>query len=155
LGRELLDRMQGLGMILDLSHMADEACCEALARYDGSIVATHANPRHLVPLPRLIPDDVIAGIVAHDGVVGIMPLNWALDPTWRKGNPKDGVGIDAVVTAIDHVCQCAGDALHVGIGTDFDGGQGAETAPVELDTIADLPRIANALSQRGYDDEVI
>jgi membrane dipeptidase len=155
LGRALLDRMQRLGMILDLSHMADEACREALARYDGPVVVTHANPRSLVPLPRLIPDDVIAGIVVHDGVVGIMPLNWALDPTWRKGNPKAGVGIDVVVNAVDVVCDLAGDALHVGIGTDFDGGQGAESAPAELDTVADLPRIADALSRRGYIDEAV
>ena len=155
LGRELLDRMARLGMILDLSHMADEACREAIARYDGPIVATHANPRRLVPLPRLIPDNVIAGIVAHDGVVGIMPLDWALDPAWRKGDPKANVHVDAVVNAVDVVCDIAGDALHVGIGTDFDGGQGAETAPAELDTIADLPRIAAALSRRGYTDETI
>lgn len=155
LGRELLDRMQALGMVLDLSHMADDACREALARYDGQVVATHANPRSLVPLPRLIPDDVMMGIVAHDGVVGIMPLNWALDATWRKGSPKADVHIDAVVNAVDVVCDLAGDVLHVGIGTDFDGGQGAESAPAEIDTIADLPRVAEALSQRGYTDDAI
>jgi membrane dipeptidase len=155
LGRELLDRMAPLGMILDLSHMADAACREAIGRYNGPIVATHANPRALVPLPRCIPDDVIAGIVAHDGVVGIMPLNWALDPAWRKGHPKANIHVDAVVRAIDHVCELAGDTSHVGIGTDFDGGQGAEAAPSELDTVADLPRIADALSHHGYDDGAV
>jgi membrane dipeptidase len=155
LGRELLERMEPLGLALDLSHMADEACREALARYNGPVVATHANPRALVPLPRCIPDDVIAGIIAHDGVVGIMPLNWALDPAWRKGDPKASVHIEAVVRAIDHVCERAGDTRHVGIGTDFDGGQGAEAAPAELDTVADLPRIAEALSRHGYDDDAV
>jgi membrane dipeptidase len=155
LGRELLDQMDLRGMILDLSHMADEACREAITRYHGPVVATHANPRSLVPLPRLLPDDVIMGIVAHDGVVGIMPLNWALDPAWRKGDSKAAIPVDAIINAVDIVCDLAGDALHVGIGTDFDGGQGAESAPAELDTIADLPRIADALSRRGYTDAAV
>lgn len=154
LGRELLDRMERLGIGLDLSHMADEACREALARYAGPIVATHANPRRHVPLPRLLPDDVIAGIIDHDGVVGIMPLNWALDPAWRaKTKEKADIHVDAVVDAIDIVCQLAGDALHVGIGSDFDGGQGAEATPAELDTVADLPRVVEALGQRGYNGD--
>lgn len=155
LGRELLDRMGALGMILDLSHMADDACREALARYDGPIVATHANPRRHVPLPRLLPDNVVAGIVAHDGVVGVMPLNWAIDPAWRTANPKPDVHLDAVVDAIDCVCQIAGNARHVGIGSDFDGGQGAEAPPVEIDTVADLPKLADALAGRGYDAEAV
>jgi membrane dipeptidase len=49
----------------------------------------------------------------------------------------------------------AGDARHVGIGSDFDGGQGAETAPAEIDTVADLPVIAEALHERGYPNEAI
>jgi membrane dipeptidase len=132
--------------------MADEACEEALASYPGTIVATHANPRRLVPRHRLIPDQTIKGIVARDGVVGIMPANWALDPdAWAGGKLKADVHLDAVVDAIDTVCQLAGDARHVGIGTDFDGGFGAEAVPAEIDTVADLPRLAEALSARGYD----
>jgi microsomal dipeptidase-like Zn-dependent dipeptidase len=67
-------------------------------------------------------------------------------------NGKDAVTLDAVVEAIDAVCQIAGDAAHVGLGTDFDGGQGAEAAPAELDTIADLPKLASALAARGFAD---
>ena len=48
-----------------------------------------------------------------------------------------------------------GDTRHVGLGTDFDGGQGAEDAPAELDTIADLPRLVEALARRGYADEAV
>lgn len=60
--------------------------------------------------------------------------------------------LGAVVRAVDDVCQIAGDTAHVGIGTDFDGGQGAEAAPAELDTIADLPKLARALSEGGFAD---
>ena len=155
LGRELLAEMGRLGMILDLSHMADEACLDALERYDGPIVASHANSRRLVPIPRLLGDDIVKGLAARDGVVGTMPLNWALDPSWRGHRRKEAVPLDRVVDAIDAVCQVAGDVRHVGLGTDFDGGQGAETAPAELDTIADLPKLADALARRGYGREAV
>jgi membrane dipeptidase len=146
--------MEPYGLVLDLSHMADEACLEALDRYGGPIVATHANPRRLVPRPRLLSDEVIARLIARDGIVGVMPLNWALDPDWRSKS-KAEITVDAVVDAVDVVCQLAGDARHVGLGTDFDGGQGAEAAPAEIDTVADLPRIAEALARRGYPDEAV
>jgi membrane dipeptidase len=154
LGRELLAEMGRVGMALDLSHMADEACLEALDLYEGPVVATHANPRRLVPMNRLLPDGIIERVADQDGVVGIMPLNWSLVPDWRSKSRED-IHLNRVVDAIDAVCEIAGDALHVGIGTDFDGGQGAEAAPAELDTIADLPRLAEALAHRGYDDEAV
>ena len=57
---------------------------------------------------------------------------------------------------IDHVCQAVGDANHVGLGSDFDGGFGAESIPAGMDTIADLGRIAPALGEElGYGDEDI
>jgi len=152
-GRRLLEEMGRLGLVLDLTHMSDDACEEALARYEGTVVATHANPRRLVPIPRNLPDRVIEGIVARDGVVGIMPANWALSAGWRRETGKEAVRLGAVVDAIDAVCQLAGDALHVALGTDFDGGFGAETAPAELDTIADLPKLADVLAAQGYADD--
>lgn len=154
LGRELLAEMGRAGMALDLSHMADEACLEALEMYEGPVVATHANPRRLVPMYRLLPDGIIERVADRDGVVGIMPLSWALDPAWRT-KAREDIHLDVVVDAIDVVCELAGDALHVGIGSDFDGGQGAEAAPAELDTIADLPRLAEALARRGYGNEAV
>jgi membrane dipeptidase len=155
LGRQLLREMQRFGMVLDLSHMAEEACLEALDRYAGPVIASHANPRRLVPFQRCLSDQVIAHMIARDGVIGIMPLNWALDPAWRQSKTKADIHVEAVVEAIDIVCQIAGDARHVGIGTDFDGGQGAEAVPAELDTIADLPVIADTLCRHGYKDEDI
>jgi len=154
LGHQLLAKMQDHNIILDLSHMADEACLEAIERYPGPIVATHANPRRMVAMQRLLSDQVMSGLIGRDGVIGIMPVNWALDPAWRQKDRTD-IHVNLVVEAIDIVCQMAGDARHVGIGTDFDGGQGAEAAPAEIDTIADLPVIADALRDRGYPEDSI
>jgi membrane dipeptidase len=151
LGRQLLAEMADLGLTLDLTHMSEEACLEALDSYEGAIVATHAHSRRTAAKARLLSNRVIEGVVAHDGVVGVLPLNWALTE-WRPSDGKVAVTLDAVVEAIDAVCQIAGDVAHVGLGTDFDGGQGAEAAPAELDTIADLPKLASALAARDFAD---
>lgn len=152
LGRRLLEEMAVLGLSLDLTHMSEAACLEALDGFDGAVVATHAHSQRTASTARLLSDRVIEGIAARDGVIGVLPLNWALDSNWRVSDGKNVVTLDAVVDAIDAVCQIAGDAAHVGLGTDFDGGQGAEAAPAELDTIADLPKLAPALSARGFAD---
>jgi len=153
LGRSLLAEMDSLGVVLDLTHMSDEASFEALEQFDGSVVATHANSRRTVDRPRLLSDRANEAIAEREGVVGILPANWALVPDWKRADGKDAVTLSAVVDAIETVCEVAGDVRHVGIGTDFDGGQGAESAPAELDTIADLPKLADALAARGYSDE--
>lgn len=152
LGRQLLSEMDHFGVALDLTHMSEAACLEALERFEGAVAATHAHSRRTVDLDRLLSDQVIEGIMARDGMIGVLPINWALDPEWERGRDKRCVTLAKVVDAIDHVCQIAGDASHVGIGSDFDGGQGSEAVPAELDTIADLPRLADALKSRGYSD---
>ena len=132
--------------------MSEAACLEALATYEGQVIASHAHARRTVDYARLLSDEVIRGVVERDGIIGVLPLNWALDRTWERGADKSTVTLDAVVDAIDVVCDIAGDAEHIGLGTDFDGGQGAECVPKELDTIADLPLLADALGRRGYVD---
>jgi membrane dipeptidase len=149
-GRALLARMAECGIILDLSHLAEASYFEALDRFEGRVVATHANPRALVPGPRQLSDEMIRQLAARDGVMGIVPYNAFLKPGWRKHDGKEDVTLDAVVAAIDHVCQLVGDARHVGLGSDFDGGFGAESTPAGLDTVADLRRIGPALAEKGY-----
>ncbi len=151
LGRELLTVMADLGMILDVSHLAEEACFEAVGRFEGRVVATHANPRALVPGARQLSDEMIRRLSERDGVVGIVPANAFLRPDWRTTPPT----LQDVVAAVDHVCQVVGDAAHVGLGSDFDGGLGADHTPRELDTVADLQRIGPALGEAGYDEKHI
>jgi membrane dipeptidase len=149
LGRELLEVMADLGMILDVSHLAEESFFEAVARFEGQVVATHANPRALAPGPRHLSDEMIRRLAERDGVVGIVPANSFLCPDWTT----TPVTLSDVVAAIDHVCQVVGDASHVGLGSDFDGGFGANDTPAALDTVADLKRIGPALGEAGYDEE--
>ena len=58
-----------------------------------------------------------------------------------------------LIDQVDHICQLAGDSSHVGLGTDFDGGFGMESAPADLDSIADLAKIPDLLEKRGYSEK--
>ncbi|MCZ7547026.1 MAG: membrane dipeptidase [Anaerolineae bacterium] len=150
LGRALLEVMGDLGMVLDLSHAAEAAYFEALDRYEGAVIASHSNPRRFCPSDRGLSDEMIARMVERGGAIGIVPYNGFLKPGWRRSDRKDAVRLADVVDAIDHVCQVAGNARHVGIGSDFDGGFGAGDIPEEFDTVADLWQLGAALAARGY-----
>jgi membrane dipeptidase len=60
------------------------------------------------------------------------------------------VSLSAYVDHLDHVCQLAGNSAHAALGSDLDGGYGQEQSPHDLDTIADLPQVADLLRARGY-----
>jgi membrane dipeptidase len=93
---------------------------------------------------------MINALIQHEGVIGTLIFNKFLLRDWETGYPKDAATVEMVVTAIDHVCQIAGDARHAAIGTDFDGGYGMRSTPAGFDTVADLQIIAPALERRGY-----
>jgi membrane dipeptidase len=121
LGRELLEVMAELNVGLDLSHMADQAALEALDRFEGVLMATHSNPRSIVPGDRQLSDAIIEGIAERDGVIGIAPYNGFLRQDWHPRDRKGRVTLVDVVRAIDYVCQRVGSADHVALGSDFDG----------------------------------
>jgi membrane dipeptidase len=151
LGRELLELMAELGVALDLSHMAERAALEALECFEGVLLASHSNPQAIVPGDRHLSDTLIQGIAERGGVIGIVPFNKFLRPDWRRGDRKERVTLADVVRAIDYVCQRVGDADHVALGSDFDGGFGSESAPAGIDTVADLKKIAQALGEHGFE----
>jgi len=151
LGKPLLKEMGRLGMILDLSHLADKAFWEALEIYTGPVLASHNNCRALVPGDRQFSDDQIKAIVQRNGVIGAVLDAWMLYPGWVKGEtPTTVVSLEAVADQIDHICQVAGNARHAAIGSDLDGGYGTEQCPHDLDTIADLQKVPGLLRKRGY-----
>jgi membrane dipeptidase len=155
-GRRLLAVMDALGMILDLSHLAEPAFWEALDLFHGPVLASHNNCRPLVPGDRQYSDEQLRAIVARGGVVGAVLDAWMLYPGWVRGvtTPAgSGVTLDAVVDHIDHVCQVAGNADHAAIGSDLDGGYGTEQTPRDVDTIFDLQRIPQMLRARGYAEQ--
>jgi membrane dipeptidase len=150
-GVDLLKHMRPFNLVLDLSHMDERAYLQALDQYDGPIIASHSNPRVLTNNSnRHLTDEMIKALIRHDGVIGTVIFNKFLLKGWEHGHPKEAATVETVVTAIDHVCQIAGDARHSAIGTDFDGGFGMKSAPAGFDTVADLQIIVPALEKRGY-----
>jgi membrane dipeptidase len=150
-GRALLRQMEQVGMILDLTHLAERAFWEALDAFDGPVLASHNNCRALVPGDRQFSDAQLRAIVERDGVIGVALDAWMLYPGWVKGETRPAVvGLDAVAAQIDHICCAAGSARHAALGSDLDGGYGTEQVPRDLDTIADLQRVPELLRRRGY-----
>jgi membrane dipeptidase len=152
--RSLLKAMEEVGMILDLTHLADQSFWEAIDIFGGTVLASHNNCRALVPGDRQFSDDQIRAIIERDGVIGSAMDAWMLYPNWIKGETHNSVvSLEAVVDQMDHICQLAGNAMHVAVGTDLDGGYGQEQCPHDLDTIVDLQKMPGLLKQRGYSDE--
>ena len=154
-GRELLAAMADYNFLLDLSHMDEAAALESLERYEGPVMATHANCAALMKgadTNRHLSDRVIEGLIERDGVIGLIPLNAFLKVGWlrKSGSRREEVTLDVLIAHIDHICQITGDSLHAGIGSDFDGGFGLQSIPPELDSVADLPLIGSGLKARGY-----
>jgi membrane dipeptidase len=148
LGRALLDELARLGMILDVSHLAEESFWQALERFPGTVIASHANCRAFVPTDRQLSDDMIRALADRDAVIGVVLANRFLVDGWT---PDAGpVTLDAVVRHIDHIAQLTGSVRHCALGSDFDGGFGVESTPVELDSVADLGKIGPALAAHGY-----
>ncbi len=150
LGHELLEVMAGFNAILDLAHMAEASFLEAVDRYEGVLIASHANPRRFRDSDRHLSDEMIRLLVERDGVMGIVPYNNFLTNGWKLGDPR--LPFSIIVDAMDTVCQIAGSAAHVGIGSDADGGFGLQSIPAGLDTVTDLWKIGDALKERGYSD---
>jgi len=152
LGFELLDVMAAFNAFLDLSHMAEQAALESLDRYTGPIIASHSNPRKFKESDRHLPDNTIRRLAERDGVMGVVLFNRFLNNEWTRTDRKKAITINHVIEIIDHVCQLTGSANHIGLGTDWDGGFGAQHIPSEFDTIADLCKVGDALRERGFSD---
>ncbi|MGI8912831.1 MAG: dipeptidase [Chloroflexota bacterium] len=151
LGKPLLRAMEAAGMLLDVTHLADQSMAEALDAFGGTVLASHHNCRALVPGDRQLTDDQIRRLVERGAVIGAATDDWMLYPGWVRGESDPSlVSLGDVVDHIDHVCQLAGNSRHSAIGTDLDGGYGTEQTPGDLNTIADLQKLPALLQQRGY-----
>lgn len=156
-GFQFLDGMAEFGIPLDISHMDEKAVLQALDYFPGRIIASHANPQKVTgsQFNRFLSDRVLKGLIERDGIAGVVPYNRFLKWDWAKGDPRDRVSLEDVATHIDYVCQIAGDARHVGIGSDADGGFGLQSVPKEMDSLADLLKLVPYLEKKGYSDEEI
>jgi membrane dipeptidase len=157
-GQELLMEMDRLGIILDVTHLCEESFWEALNLFSGPVWASHCNCRALVPHHRQLSDEQILVLVERGAVIGLALDAWMLVPGWTRGKSTPeaaGLKLDRLIDHVDHICQLAGNARHVGMGSDLDGGFGREQTPSDLGSITDLARLPAMLSQRGYNEQEI
>jgi membrane dipeptidase len=157
-GFELLKEMGKLNLILDVTHLTDEGFDQVLAHYTGPIWASHHNVRKIVPNQRQLNDDQIKRLIERNAVIGGMLDCWALDIRFidTVSDPWQlDIRLEHLVDHWDHICQIAGNSLHVAIGSDLDGIFGTEQSPWDMNSIADLQKLDVILQRRGYREEDI
>jgi membrane dipeptidase len=147
-GIQLVHELDSLHIIHDVSHLAEQSFWQLLDTSSGPIMASHSNCRAIVPTDRQLSDDMIRALASRGGVIGINFYDKFLLPPSEYGTRP--ASLTDVVRHIQHICDLTGSANHVAIGTDMDGGFGAEHLPAEIHTSADLPMLADTLSTSGF-----
>lgn len=152
-GLDLLKEMDKLNMILDVTHLTDQGFTQTLDLYQGPIWASHHNVRKIVPNQRQLNDEQIKQLIERGAVIGGMLDCWAMDIRFIDtiSDPWQlDIRLENLVDHWDHICQIAGNSLHIAIGSDLDGIFGTEQSPWDMNSIADLQKYQDILTNRGY-----
>ncbi len=185
-GKDVVLEMNRLGMMVDISHVADKTFWDAIATTKAPVIASHSSARVIANHPRNMTDDMLRAVAQNGGVVQVNFFSGFDDPKFLEASNAQAKDRDAAVEMqlskiraegkpltyldednverewlgkiprppfsslidqIDHIAKVAG-VDHVGLGSDFDGVSGA--TPAGMDSAADLPKITQALLDRGY-----
>jgi membrane dipeptidase len=175
-GKRIVLEMNRLGMLVDISHVADKTFYDAIAVSKAPIIASHSSARALTNHPRNMTDDMLRAVAKNGGVVQVNFYSAFVDENFRNAATKANAGqlkaagkavtyldddrierewyakiprppLSSLIDHIDHIAKIAS-VDHVGLGSDFDGVSGA--TPEGIDSAADLPKITQALLARGY-----
>lgn len=140
-GVDLVQEMERLGIMLDISHLAPAGVRDVFEHYRGPVVASHANAQALCSHPRNLTDDQIHAVAQSDGHVGVTPV-----PKFVTEDPNDTT-LDRFIAHIDHIAGLVGPE-HVSIGSDWEG---FEMIPHHfMRDISDLPVLTAGLLDKGY-----
>ena len=184
-GKQVVTEMNRMGMMVDISHVADATFYQAIELSRAPVIASHSSSRALTNAPRNMTDDMLRTLARKNGVAQVnffcafvsqkyfdegKKLAAEKDPEYLKvqelfikpQTPATAQELAAakarlatklprpplsdLIDHIDHMVKVAG-VDHVGLGSDFDG---IDCSPQGLDSVADLPKISEALAQRGY-----
>lgn len=112
-GRQLVRECEALGILLDVSHLAERGFWDLAETATRPFFASHANARRVHDHPRNLTDEQIRAIIAVGGVIGLTFV-----PDFLAGG--ETAGIDDVLRHVEHVCALGGEH-HLAFGSDFDG----------------------------------
>lgn len=146
-GRELVRACNRLGIMLDLAHLNEQGFWDVARLSDAPLVVTHAAAHALCPSTRNLTDRQIDAVGASGGVVGVA---FHVGFLRADGRPEADTPIAEIVRHIDYVAGRIG-IEHVALGSDFDGA----IMPLELGDAAGLPKLIEALQERGYDEAAL
>ena len=140
-GRDLVTAMRELGVTVDASHLDDDAFWD-VAEIGPRVIASHSNARALVSGNRHLTDDMARAVAQTGGVIGLVYLSRFL----RSVTDDVRVPLEALADHARHYAALVG-WEHVALGTDMDGGFGAEKTPVGIERYADVPRVLELLPE--------
>lgn len=142
-GFEVLEEMESLGMIVDVSHLSDAGILDVLKAAKKPFVASHSDARSLASHSRNLTDEMIRGIAEKGGVIGI---NYCC--SFLEDIPEGQKPVSRIARIIDHMkhIRQVGGIGCLGLGSDYDG----ITGELELPTAAALPRLAEAMEEAGF-----
>lgn len=171
-GREVVTTMNGLGMMVDISHVSDQSFWDVIETSKAPVIASHSSARALATHKRNMTDEMIRATAERGGVVHVNYYNVFLDDAyaersrqWNEANPE-GAGnlsgdsrteaklaaigrtsLDTLLDHFEHVAQVGGIEA-VGLGSDFDGVDGE--LPEGVEDISKIPNISAGLEGRGF-----
>lgn len=157
-GKELLKKIEELGIILDLTHLSDTCFWEALELYSGPTWASHHLSRSITPHNRQLSDEMIMAIQKRKGKIGLAFDNWMIVPEWIRGQStpeSKAVTLEKLVDHAVHISNLAGSTEILMIGSDLDGGYGTEQCPIGISSIADMNKLKLVFEKRGFSDKEI
>lgn len=143
-GRTVVAEMNRLGMVIDVSHLADPGFWDIMELSQAPVIASHSNTRKLCNHPRNLTDDQIQALIAKDGVIGLTFVDFF------TVEEKRTVWIDDLLRHLDHVCALGG-VDHVAFGSDFDG---ISQTYGDLTCAGDYSLLLEALLKRYKEEEV-
>lgn len=143
-GRQVVGRMQALGMAVDVSHLNPQGVWDLLQMGGAPPMASHSCARALCDHPRNLTDDQLRGLFSAGGFVGVNFYPIFLDASGQAD-------LDRVIDHMAHMCQVGGEA-HVGLGSDFDG---IEIHPRGLQSAQDVPALLDRMRERGFSQALV
>jgi len=152
-GKDLLKKIEELGIVLDVTHLSDKCFYQALEIFQGPVWASHHLCRNITPHNRQLSDEMIKILLERNAVIGMAFDNWMVVPNWERGvsTPESlNVSLDKVIDHLCYIADIAGSTKNLMIGSDLDGAFGTEQTPIEIKSIAHLQDFVPALKKRGF-----